>query len=68
MGDPFPFEEVGQYQARRIKDRLTPEMVERYCSHFGIDLFNPDFYSGRACIFKTQMHPDSPKLLQFPNQ
>lgn len=67
-GDPFPFEEVEQYQARRIKDRLTPEMVERYCSHFGIDLFNPDFYSGRACIFKTQMHPDSPKLLQFPNQ
>ncbi|QMT39624.1 hypothetical protein H3L94_07000 [Neisseria shayeganii] len=67
-GDPFPFEEVEQYQAQRIKDRLTPAMVERYCSHFGIDLFNPDFYSGRACIFKTQMHPDSPKLLQFPNQ
>ena len=67
-GEPFPFEELEQYQARRIKDRLTPEMVERYCSHFGIDLFNPDFYSGRACIFERQVHPDSPKLLHFPNQ
>ena len=38
QGEPFPFEEVEQYQARRIKDRLTPEMVERYCSHLGIDL------------------------------
>ena len=68
QGEPFPFEEVEQYQARRIKDRLTPEMVERYCGHLGIDLFNPDFYSGRACIFETQVHPDSPKLLSFPNQ
>jgi hypothetical protein len=67
-GEPFPFEEMEQYQARRIKDRLTPEMVERYCSHFGIDLFNPDFYSGRACIFERQVHPDTPKLLHFPNQ
>ena len=67
-GEPFPFEELEQYQARRIKDRLTPEMVERYCSHFGIDLFNPDFYSGRACIFERQVHPDSPKLPHFPNQ
>jgi len=67
-GEPFPFEEVEQYQARRIKDRLTPEMVERYCGHLGIDLFNPDFYSGRACIFETQVHPDTPKLLSFPNQ
>ena len=68
QGEPLPFEEVEQYQARRIKDRLTPEMVERYCSHFSIDLFNPDFYSGRACIFEKQVHPDSPKLLHFPNQ
>ncbi|WP_241236062.1 hypothetical protein [Eikenella corrodens] len=68
QGEPFPFEEIAQYQARRIKDRLTPEMVERYCSHFGIDLFNPDFYSGRACIFERQVHPDTPKLLHFPNQ
>lgn len=53
QGEPFPFEEVEQYQARRIKDRLTPEMVERYCGHLGIALFNPDFYSGRACVFES---------------
>ncbi|WP_225748574.1 hypothetical protein [Eikenella sp. Marseille-P7795] len=67
-GDPLPFEEFEQYQARRIKDRLTPEMVERYCSHFGIDLFNPDFYSGRACVFESWVHPERRKLLHFPNQ
>ena len=68
QGDPLPFEEIEQYQARRIKDRLTPEMVERYCSHFGIDLFNPDFYSGRACVFERWVHPERRKLLHFPNQ
>ena len=68
QGEPLPFEEVEQYQARRIKDRLTPEMVERYCSHFGIDLFNPDFYSGRACVFESWVHPERRKLLHFPNQ
>ena len=68
QGDPLPFEEIEQYQARRIKDRLTPEMVERYCSHFGIDLFNPDFYSGRACVFESWVHPERRKLLHFPNQ
>ncbi|MBH5330221.1 hypothetical protein H9Q10_11160 [Eikenella sp. S3360] len=67
-GDPLPFEEFEQYQARRIKDRLTPEMVERYCSHFGIDLFNPDFYRGRACVFESWVHPERRKLLHFPNQ
>ena len=66
-GDPLPFEEFEQYQARHIKDRLTPEMVERYCSHFGIDLFNPDFYSGRACVFESWVHPERRKLLHFPN-
>ena len=67
-GNPLPFEEFEQYQARRIKDRLTPEIVERYCSHFGIDLFNPDFYSGRACVFESWVHPERRKLLHFPNQ
>ena len=68
QGEPLPFEEVEQYQARRIKDRLTPEMVERYCSHFGIDFLNPDFYSGRACVFESWVHPERRKLLHFPNQ
>ena len=68
QGDPLPFEEIEQYQARRIKDRLTPEMVERYYSHFGIDLFNPEFYSGRACVFESWVHPERRKLLHFPNQ
>jgi hypothetical protein len=29
-GTPFPFEETSRYAARRIRDRLTPEMMDRY--------------------------------------
>jgi hypothetical protein len=49
-GEPFPWEEFETYKERRIKDRLTPAMVERYCRHFGIELFDPDYYAGRATL------------------
>lgn len=49
-GDPFPWEEFETYKEKRIKHRLTPEMVERYCGHLGIDLFDPDYYAGRATL------------------
>jgi hypothetical protein len=54
--EPFPFEELETYKAKRIKDRLTPEMVERYCRYFGIELFDTDFYAGRACIITFAPH------------
>ena len=66
-GEPFPFEEIERYAAKRIKDRLTPDMIGRYCSHFGIDLFNPDFYTGEACILETYAHPDAERVWQYPN-
>jgi hypothetical protein len=43
-GEAFPFEQVEKYSARRIKDRLTFEMIGEYCLNFGIHLFDPDFY------------------------
>ena len=44
VGDPFDFEETRTYRAKRIKDRLTPEMLDRYCAQFGLRLFDPEFY------------------------
>lgn len=51
-GEPFPWEELETYKAKRKKERLIPEMVERYCHHFGIELFDPDYYAGRATIVR----------------
>lgn len=54
FGDVQPYEEIEQYKARRVRDRFTPEMLERYCAAIGIRLFDPDFYCGpRALIVKA---------------
>lgn len=55
-GDPLPFEELEVYKAKPIKNRLTPEMVDRYAKHFGIDFFNEDFYmppGSKAYLIET---------------
>jgi hypothetical protein len=72
-GTPFPWEETEAYTAKRIKDRLTPEMVERYAKHMGIDLLDPDYYSGRAVVVRIGPLPaaDSPTMAlrwHYPNQ
>ncbi len=43
-GQPFDFEQLERYKARQIQDRFTPEMLDDYLQHFGIDFFSPDFY------------------------
>lgn len=53
-GVPFTFENTANYEKRLKKDRLTVEMVEEYCGHFGIYLFDLDFYKGRSVIFSTE--------------
>jgi len=47
------FEETDQYNAKRVADRFTPEMLERYAKALGIDLFDPDFYGGRGSLFES---------------
>jgi hypothetical protein len=39
-----PFEETERYQARRIRDRLTPDMIERYCASLGIRPVDASYY------------------------
>jgi hypothetical protein len=43
-GEPFPFEKREQYQARRVRDRFTFDMLEEYLHHLGLSPFEEDFY------------------------
>ncbi|KFE62361.1 hypothetical protein DB31_4071 [Hyalangium minutum] len=43
-GEPFPFEQVEQYQARRVRDRFSFEMLKDYLRHLGLSPFEEDFY------------------------
>jgi hypothetical protein len=57
-GARFPFERPERYQARRIRDRFTDEMLEEYCAALGIQLFDENFYGPRcALIHYTQPYP-----------
>jgi hypothetical protein len=47
-GTPQPFEEPESYKARRIADRFTDDMLERYCKALGIRLFDESFYGMKA--------------------
>jgi hypothetical protein len=44
FGKPFPFEKLEQYQARRVRDRFTFEMLKEYLRHLGLSPFEEDFY------------------------
>ncbi|MFL5349967.1 MAG: hypothetical protein ACJ8AT_34760 [Hyalangium sp.] len=43
-GEPFPFEQVERYQARKVRDRFTFEMLQDYLRHLGLSPFEEDFY------------------------
>jgi hypothetical protein len=42
FGDPLSFEMTERYSARRIRDRLTPEMVRSYLFALGVPTFTLD--------------------------
>ena len=44
FGEPLWFEDTEQYQARRVKDRFTFEMLQKYLINFEVDAFNEEFY------------------------
>lgn len=47
---PLPFEEIEAYKNKKLKDRLTPEMLQRYANALGIRPYDEDFYGNRAFI------------------
>ncbi|HXT60534.1 MAG TPA: hypothetical protein VN699_17970 [Pirellulales bacterium] len=50
-GALLPFEHPDRYKARRVKDRLTQELLEEYCIAMGIRPFDEDFYGPRVALF-----------------
>lgn len=58
-GNRLPFEEVEKYSAPDAWDRFTPDMLSRYCEHFGIRLYDPDFYGTEAQIWDFLDWPQS---------
>ena len=44
FGEPFPFEKLEQYQARRLRDRFTFDMLQEYLHHLGLSPFEESFY------------------------
>lgn len=63
-GIPQPFEEPQNYKARRIADRFTDEMLERYCKALGIGLFDEAFYGMKAAVINTvqKLPPGAPVM------
>ena len=44
-GPPLPCEDLDAYRARRVKDRFTPALLDRYLREFGLRAFDEDFYA-----------------------
>lgn len=49
------FEEPQAYTSRRIRDRFTSDMLERYCRALGIDPFVAESYGPRAALFESDV-------------
>jgi hypothetical protein len=45
-GTVLPFEEPSNYDAKRIRDRFNPDILNSYLNKMGIEYFNPEFYAG----------------------
>lgn len=52
-GEVQPFEEPGRYKEKRVRERFTVEMLERYCRALGIELNQVNFYGPRGCAVRT---------------
>jgi hypothetical protein len=63
-GEVQPFEQVGHYENKHIRDRFTPEMLESYCAAQGILAFDAAFYGPRNFLVHqlTKFPSASPKM------
>lgn len=51
-GEVQLFEEPERYKTRKIRDRFSPDMLERYCKSLGIELSESEFYGPRNCAVR----------------
>lgn len=59
-GTPQAFEEPEQYTARLVRNRFTPEMLDRYCREFGLRVFDTDFFDTGTAVLHEQSFPVPP--------
>lgn len=66
-GEPFAFEKQERYQAKRVKDRFTFDMLKEYLHHLGLSPFEEDFYlpEGRPAWLVERRGPVSPRHKDF---
>lgn len=65
-GSRLPFEDIEAYASSRVRDRLVPETVERYCNELGIRLFDDEFYCGKGHVIHTYPPPGAQYFPSFP--
>jgi hypothetical protein len=60
-GTPLPFEELGKYSAKKVRDRFTFSMLETYLVHLGLKPFAESLYlpAGTSAIL-TEIHGPFP--------
>jgi hypothetical protein len=52
IGTPLLFERTEPYTAKRVQDRFTPQLLDEYAAHYGIDYFRLSFYfPGQGVLF-----------------
>jgi len=47
------FEETDAYTSRKVRDRFTSDMLERYCRALGVDVFDPATYRADAVLVES---------------
>ena len=52
QGTQQSFEEPEHYTAKRIRDRLPLDLLEKYCAAIGLYPFDPAFYGNRGVMFR----------------
>lgn len=62
---PLDFEDVRQYEARRIRDRFTPDMLADYLAHLGIQFFEAEFYEQSPAYLVYKEGPCAPGLREY---
>ncbi|KFE64465.1 hypothetical protein [Hyalangium minutum] len=66
-GEPFPFEKPEHYQAHRVRDRFTFDMLKDYLRHLGLSPFEEDFYlpKGAPALLVEKTGPTYPTYREY---
>lgn len=54
-GTEQAFEDVASYAARRVRDRFTSEMLERYCQELGVNVFDAATYGPDSVLIESEV-------------